>query len=108
MKKLSELMREGAQLHPQTCGGTFATYDDETGEITATCAFGAVLMAIDPTLDLQRCSIPNMESLIEQHTGVHTGHLRIDGQQLYYRIIRRNDGGESREKIAAWLENIGL
>jgi hypothetical protein len=106
-QKLSALMRQGAKLHPQTCDGLFAVVDDATGQVIATCALGAVMLALDSTMNLKRCDVFYLERIIEEHTGVHIGNVRVNGKQLYHHIVHLNDGGESREVIADWLEAEG-
>jgi hypothetical protein len=109
MKKLSELMREGAKLHPQ-CEGDFAIFDD-TGNVIATCAIGCMALATDPLVDLKNDD--GVYGAIEQASGIKLLDVRHrDGTvnlPLAQHIWRKNDIRHmTREQIAEWLENNGL
>lgn len=85
--KLSEALRRGAALRPQ-CRNTFFNG-------IGTCALGAIAEA--------RGWIPRAEKNSGVYEFVPEGRGNLGGE-----ISVRNDDGESRESIAAWLESKGL
>lgn len=106
MKKLSELMREGAKLHPQ-CTGDFADFGAENN-IISTCAIGAAAVAahqIFPRMKVDFEDPDDVYRVIKRACGTDL-HQKVSVQQ---EIVKLNDDeGETREAIADWLASIDL
>jgi hypothetical protein len=114
-RKLSELIREGAKLHPQG-HGRFFSIDDE-GQLH-TCAFGAALEVCDPDLAIPVTSGVARGTtvwffkapLLRQYFGGTVGALvehpiRHEQTIVEDAVMSLNDAYEwSRENIADWLE----
>jgi hypothetical protein len=110
MKKLSELMREGAQ-------NTFQAFDDffdwTQRPLIGCCALGSALYAIGET---NPYSIESLESKLHDATGIDittqiATHPETNAglMTLYDIITSLNDDSKwTREDIATWLENNGL
>jgi hypothetical protein len=109
--KLSQVMRQGAALHPQNKNGWL--WNEKDGNIT-TCAIGAAYEGAFGKLPA--LSEDTGDALIALGTVIE-GNLYTEVThptgEVYVRtlgdiIITLNDGdGWSRERIANWLKSIG-
>lgn len=97
-RKLSELIREGAKLRPQTQCGDFYEHDD-AGHVVGSCAFGAAYEAA--TGETPLFDVPEFYETMEDYVDL------LPDDVLFDRMVMRNDDGETREQIADWLEAEG-
>lgn len=103
--KLSEAIRDGARLHPQT---TRYFRDDNS-----TCALGAAYVAISGSLPPMHTDPETNEwevnnGLVSNVLHANFPFLRDNDYELWGDITERNDKeGQTREQIAEWLESIG-
>lgn len=100
--KLSAAIRIGAKLRPQCQGDWFrdgmsCTYGAAAEAYWGVTSSGALYAKFKIAEPYYR--------LISELTGLPSGE-RFDN--LVSAIWRKNDGGESRESIATWLESQGL
>lgn len=110
MPKLSELIRQGAAQHPQQAFAEYC-YSNDRGQIIATCALGAACCAAGLQQLIAAEDINDME--IFQQLGQAAGvdiyaPIGATRTPLWLAIVTKNDNGETRESIAAWLEERGL
>lgn len=110
MKKLSELMREGAI-------NTFQAFDDffdwDERPLIGCCALGAVLYALG---EVRADSHEHIDAVILAATDVNVSEYRVDyplqneaSMTLYDTITSLNDDAKwTREQIADWLESLGM
>lgn len=120
--KLSEAIRQGAQLRPQTKGSYFTIADNPDSEseeaIVCSCALGAAYETITgdtlpymPSSTIDKDLIANTieaQTSISFTKQVFPPHLAY-GTSLFSAICDLNDRQDwSRERIADWLEGIGL
>jgi hypothetical protein len=107
MKKLSELIREGAKLRPQAQHSFF----DWVGGEFCSCAFGA---AYEAATGKNRTSV-NMVKALNQETGLQIMRDTVIDpgdnapRAIFTVVTRMNDEyGKSREEIADYLESKGF
>lgn len=108
--KLSEAIKEGAKIRPQSFGQFFGGTDNPH-EITS-CAIGAAYEAACGMASIRDAN----DGLVELGKAVHvdfksyvTEPLFGRNLGLYRTIIMLNDDSKwTREQIADWLETIGL
>lgn len=95
--QLAEWMLAGAKKHPQ-CKHVYYNEDYKKNEIIATCAWGAA--AYGAGVDLKQESSSLEDPVIE--------FVRKYLGSVFEEITHRNDVlGQTREEIAAWLNNHG-
>lgn len=97
-RKLSELIREGAKLRPQTQQGDFYEHD-ETGECIGSCAFGAAWEAA-----MGFTSIYDVDEFYDE---MGKRVEKLPDSVTFDRITMWNDDGMTREQIADWLQEQG-
>jgi hypothetical protein len=104
--KLSEAIRLGAMLKPQTVG----SYSDETGS----CALGAALDAIGAlTEDVEDMESSVMDPWLASLWPVAARRVACPAEGCYHQqrlddtvIDLNDDHGWTREEIAAWVETV--
>lgn len=107
-RKLSELIREGAKLHPQ-CKGVYFQISD--GKCFGSCAYGAALEAYTGAVIYGEYSL-NLD-MLEMACGVARDtvvlHPILNQQKKMYAVVTAlNDEHDwTREQIADWLEAQG-
>jgi hypothetical protein len=93
--RLSEAIRIGARIRPK-CTGVFFRNG-------GSCAMGAAMEANGlPYFE----GLGNRQEAVDMFPSLFVNMMKYT--QLAKEISERNDRGESRESIAAWLESIGL
>jgi hypothetical protein len=125
VRKLSDAIRLGAAIHPQYFNNLFGWQFTQSGnpdqmEVSRTCALGAAMVGIgkmpenflasvkQPSLDLLNTRWPclNYDEPCPSCDGDSKWAANHNLQSI---IVHLNDGHKwSREKIANWLEGLGL
>ena len=98
--KLSEAMLKGCEMVPRQIERAFMD-GCEMRAPTGACAIGAAIVG--------RLGFPiSFEACLDEASLIQRELYIASGRDLYHRILARNDSGESRESIAAWLAKMGL
>jgi hypothetical protein len=101
--KLSEAIREGAKLRPQTFGSFF---DTNSENVVCSCTLGAAFEGKTGYVSLKLEYVNQLHPVFpELATQVELNGLRRDLAQA---VTQLNDGERwTREQIADWLEEKG-
>ena len=105
--KLSEAIRQGAKLRPQSVGRYFET-DDQDETVYASCALGAAHEAVSGNTDTLELVDHLADEFPELRSFRAQNPMKQWSDHLWVVITNLNDKqGWSRERIADYLETLG-
>jgi hypothetical protein len=114
MKKLSELIREGAKLRPQYFGSYFGFRKDDPDTLCS-CALGAAYEAAGAPMETYlnpegaSCNWRSPADVFTEAVGYDPNNTQISGTWIESLVSRWNDLDRlPREEIADRLEALGL
>lgn len=111
--KLSTAIRKGVKRDGKQAFGEFFEYDDiEMDKIVGCCALGAAMIGVEPGLLWDPLLEPNINSSFAQANEIEATcpvrGCRTTDHALWLVPHMNDDHKWKRERIADWLEGIGL